>query len=648
MEEMTLSIDGRSVRGFKGATILDICRANDIYLPTLCHLDGLSEHGGCRLCLVEVEGQRRPVPACATPATDNMKVLTQTPKLHQHRRLALEMLLSERNHYCFICEKTGDCELQSLCYEFGIDHMSLPAMFPALALDSSSENVAIDNNRCILCGRCIRVCNEIVGNDTLGYANRGSKTVINEPAVLPLGCSNCIQCGACIDVCPTGAIFGKLSSYRGRPEQCQIVETTCPECPMGCNLRVYVRDNNIVRIAGGGPEDRFGGQLCRMGRFDLLVDRGERVLRPRIHKGRSVTEVDLGSALKAGVDLLKATRKEHGPGSIAGIVSLRCTNQTMKAFSDLMNTMGVRDLYMLEPNSGVSADGMARTAARIAGLGADIHLQALAQADTILLAGMGPSEPYPIIASYVRRALNRGAALLSIGIRDHNLTARADVDLRTDNGGLGPVMTGLAELLKRWTDDGPAADIFEKCRAAASEMRAALHLLGRDGRMIMLAGRDATSDPSLAEGLAEFAASMLRRRGPAMRVFLPGSGSNIVGARTVLGGRAKSLPHDLDRAGLRGAYVLLSDEVRTGSDHPLTLEGLDALVVQTSYESPLAKQANVVIPSPTWAERSGTTTALDGEVRPANPPLARPENVAPDEKAVVMFEELWKGVRGVR
>jgi len=180
MTEITLKIDNKEVKGKAGDTILEVCKANGIYIPTLCHLEGLSEYGACRICLVEDLKQGKLVPSCATPAAEGMEILTNTEKLKKYRRMVIELLLSERNHFCFFCEKSGDCELQSLAYEFGIDHVRFSPNFNPLPVDSTNDYIVIDNNRCILCGRCIRVCSEIVANNTLDLIRRGWQTSIND------------------------------------------------------------------------------------------------------------------------------------------------------------------------------------------------------------------------------------------------------------------------------------------------------------------------------------------------------------------------------------------------------------------------------------------------------------------------------------
>ena len=210
MSVKTLTIDGRMVSAAEDQTVLDVAREHGIEIPTLCHLDGLSDTAACRLCLVEIAGSPRLQPACITRVTEGMEVVTTSERLLDYRRTIVELLLAERNHVCAVCVANGRCELQTLAASLGIDHVRFEHRWPLLPMDASHERFTVDHNRCVLCLRCVRVCDEIEGAHTWDVMNRGSESRVITDLNQPWGDSDtCTGCGKCVHVCPTGALFEK-------------------------------------------------------------------------------------------------------------------------------------------------------------------------------------------------------------------------------------------------------------------------------------------------------------------------------------------------------------------------------------------------------------------------------------------------------
>ncbi len=214
----TLIIDGQEVSARSGQTILDVARENDINIPTLCQLEGLGSVGSCRLCLVEIKGSNKLLPACVANIHEGMEVSTDTERLRKHRRVILELLFAERNHICSVCVSNGHCELQELAQNQGLTHISLPYRNPALAVDASHERFTVDHNRCILCTRCVRVCAEIEGAHVWDVMGRGIDSIVITDLHDNWGDSSCTRCGKCVQVCPTGALFDKSKIGSDHPK----------------------------------------------------------------------------------------------------------------------------------------------------------------------------------------------------------------------------------------------------------------------------------------------------------------------------------------------------------------------------------------------------------------------------------------------
>jgi bidirectional [NiFe] hydrogenase diaphorase subunit len=206
----TLKINDRDVSGREDDSILDVARENGISIPRLCELEGLSDVGACRLCVVEIKGSPRLFPACLTRVQEGMEIYTESERLQKYRRTIVEMLFAEGNHICSVCVSNGHCELQKMAFDLGVDHVRLPYLYPRRQVDASHDRYVFDANRCILCTRCVRVCDEIEGAHTWDVMGRGIQSQVITDLCQPWGDSDtCTSCGKCVQVCPTGALFEK-------------------------------------------------------------------------------------------------------------------------------------------------------------------------------------------------------------------------------------------------------------------------------------------------------------------------------------------------------------------------------------------------------------------------------------------------------
>lgn len=221
---ITFIIDGREVSAGEGQTILDVAREAGVYIPTLCNLQGLHPVGACRVCLVEIKGSPKLVPACVTRPTEGLEVMTDSARLQEYRRTITEMLFSERNHVCAVCVSNGNCELQTLAQKVGVTSLRVPYRYPRLPVDASHARFTVDHNRCVLCARCVRVCDEVEGAHTWDVMGRGLDCRVITDLKQPWGQSGtCTSCGKCVQVCPTGALVEKGKGAGEMRKQPQII-----------------------------------------------------------------------------------------------------------------------------------------------------------------------------------------------------------------------------------------------------------------------------------------------------------------------------------------------------------------------------------------------------------------------------------------
>jgi len=432
MAEITLTIDGKEVKGEKGDTILQVCQKNGMDVPTLCHFEGLTDIGSCRMCIVEIEGsgRLRIDTACTTPAAAGMVVKVNTEKLNEMRKAILELLFSEGNHYCLYCVASGDCELQDLGYRFGVDYIRWPLLYPERHIDSSHKYLMMDPNRCVLCRRCVRACAELVGNHTLGVMERGIETMICADLNVPFGESSCASCGTCLSVCPTGTLVDRRSAYMGREVQVERVKSTCLFCSVGCGIEVVTRSNHVLRIEGDWDAEPNKGLLCVAGRFEPLYDeKRRRALNPLVRQNGKLEEAGWDEAL----DLVAGRLRSFDKKAIGALASTRATNEALQLFANLFRGMGVENLGCLEGPFSEPPEG-------------ELSLAHLDEADMFIVVGEDLAENHQVAGFFVKRgATNRGARLIVIDEKE----------------------TGFVPLAYRWLKPEEVGEAVRLCNAAA-------------------------------------------------------------------------------------------------------------------------------------------------------------------------------------
>ena len=321
MDDVTLSIDGAQIAAKPGMTVLEAALAAGIYIPHLCHHPDLKPVGVCRLCMVEIDGGRMTL-SCMTPVAEGMAVCTESPQIDKVRRIATELLIA--NHYpdCLACAKNDRCELQRIARYVGIDPERLKRLRRperTHPVDTSNPFFQYDPNQCVLCGICVRTCNEIVGVNALDYAFRGFDTVVTTFARKPLVESVCVSCGECVVRCPVGALVPKRAEPPARE-----VKTTCPYCGVGCGFYLGVRGNRIVGARGDRDNPVNRGRLCVKGRFGYdFVNHPDRLTTPLVKRNGKFVETGWDEAL----DLVAAKLKEYQGDGFAAMASAKCTNE---------------------------------------------------------------------------------------------------------------------------------------------------------------------------------------------------------------------------------------------------------------------------------------------------------------------------------
>lgn len=350
--ENTIVLNGNPFAFENGETILEVAERNNIDIPTLCHLKGTTPTGACRICVVEVEGARTLLPACSTPAGNNMKVKTESAKVIESRRQIIKLMLSSGNHNCAVrgtddqnwtsfqmrvqqddqsqelCPVWGDCRLQDLAYRYQVTGEGFEGTQTRYPIENVNPFIIRDFSRCILCGRCVQACTQVQVNNAISFGFRGAETKIIAAGDRPLRDSDCVFCGECVQACPVGALVEKDVRYDIRPWETEKVKTTCTYCGVGCQIHLHVKDNTVVKVTGVEGVAPNYGSLCVKGRFGFnFINSKERLTTPLIKENGEFREASWDEALDLVAGRLKEIRDTHGGDSIGVFTSARITNE---------------------------------------------------------------------------------------------------------------------------------------------------------------------------------------------------------------------------------------------------------------------------------------------------------------------------------
>lgn len=331
------TMNGKEVQVEEGISLLQAARDKGIEVPTLCHDDNLSTFGGCRLCVVEVEGSKNLVASCAAKPWEGMVVHTESEKVIKARRDILDLLLANHPTDCLTCNKAGDCTLQELAYRYDVRKPSYIGERKDYAVESLNPVMERDQSKCILCGKCVRVCREVQCTTAIDFTGRGFDSKIATGFDAPIDYDNCRLCGQCISVCPTGAISNKQFAGTRPWEIEKKVRTTCPFCGVGCNFDLNVKDGKIVGVTPNPDSPVNGTSMCVKGRYHTdLVHSPNRLTKPLIKVDGEFVETTWEVALDTVATKLGEIKDKYGSDAIAGFSSARCTNEDNYIFQKMM------------------------------------------------------------------------------------------------------------------------------------------------------------------------------------------------------------------------------------------------------------------------------------------------------------------------
>ncbi len=336
-----ITINGNKHEVADDVTILEAARQLGYRIPTLCHHPSLSNVGVCRICIVEDEESGELYPSCSTPVYDGMRISAdeeENERLYKSRQMVVKLLLSDHPNDCMTCEADGSCTLQDFAYhydvEMGDNSLGIPKEESRFEIESDNPFIEHDPDKCVLCGRCVRVDNEIQCSDAIEWVERGFSARIGAALKKDLGWeeSSCVFCGQCVEQCPTGALQFKPSQGEGREYQLEHTETTCGYCGVGCRLDIKTRDNKVVEVGGVFREDQPNpvGETCVKGRFGYeFIDDPDRLTKPLIKDEETgeFEEVSWEKALSYTADNFSRIKEEHGSDALAGLTSARCSNE---------------------------------------------------------------------------------------------------------------------------------------------------------------------------------------------------------------------------------------------------------------------------------------------------------------------------------
>lgn len=681
---VSLTIDGNAVSVPKGATILDAARQLDIHIPTLCWLQKVSPTGACRICAVEIEGIDRTMTACNTPVKDGIVVTTQSEKLTRIRKQIMELILVNHPLDCPVCDAGGECDLQNTCYnlevnrqEFAAEDVNPPAIdgWPLIQQVPS---------RCILCEKCVKVCYEVIGADSLFVNDKGDRAFIDKKL------DHCIFCGNCVSVCPTGTMISKPFKFKARPWALRKTPSICTYCPSHCQIDINVQGNEVYRVTSDDEGTTNSGNLCIGGFFGYgYINSGQRLTKPRVAQSPESWD----GALDKVVAEIERVRSESGGEALAGFASPRLTNEENYLFQKLFRVAigsnnidsearfgALRSLKALDKGLGLR--------------GASNLISAIGQADAVLVFGAEPAAEAPAVDWQIQQLCrSRDGQLIVANMRSIKLGSLANAELNYAPGSEIALANGLGRLLldrglldedylnrmvanldelKEQLAEIDLQQVVAATGLELAELEKAADILGKATKVAIIFGADISKS---AVGTAKAAAvanlailsGALRKEGGLYPLDEKGNMQGLLdmgafpemlpGFQTYAENKArfaKAWNCELPDGGLDAEGILQgieSGKIRflyLAATNPQTfpnsgrwmkaLEQVEVLVVQDILPTEVTRLAKILLPGTSYAEKSGSVTSLDQRVRALEPAI-RPVGEAREDWDI--FAELY-------
>jgi NADH-quinone oxidoreductase chain G len=652
---VNLTIDGKQVTVSKTATIYEAAKEAGINIPVLCYAKKLLPYGACRVCLVEVEQMKgRLIPSCTTPVTEGMVVITTSEEIKKVRKTVMEFLLVNHVLDCPVCDKGGECDLQDLAYEFESISNRFEGEKFDLPTDEVNPLIERNMNRCVLCGKCVRVCDEIVGYGSYSFINRGFETKIATAYDRGLDCE---FCGQCLSMCPVGALLPRPFKFKARPWQLKEVDSVCGYCGNGCTVTLGVLGDKVETIRFNDKIGVNDGNLCVRGRFGYsYVNHEDRLTKPLVRKDGELVEAEWDEALQVAADGLAKAQQGQGAGILSGA---RLTNEELFMLKQVAKTLGTENL---DNSGGECYKGVTEGLKETVGVAASTAtFPQIEQANVVLAIRSDFYETHPVVGMVVNQAIRRNNAKLFVvadkkgkldklpnaktllskpGLELDVLNAMAKVLLdeglaKTDG------VDGLEELKTALADFTPAK-VAERTGVDAEMLQTtARQLAGAENSAILLAY--GLPYQGLNKELATAAANLALLAGIPGRegsgLYLCGEKANSQGAIDLgilpqgNGQGAQAMLSAAAEGKLDAMYVVAEDPLSSYPDRDKTAKAFDKvpfLVVQELFLSPTAQQADVVLPAASFAEKNGTFTNAERRIQRVRPGIPSPGEARTD------------------